>query len=107
MKWRTDAWLLINSNVFSLSSFSCVLLTFYSVIKQKKRLQNPGVDSSGTLPCCFSEPLPFFSMISLSVGAALCPGAPAWCLASVMLLSELLGVSLPDRLAATRALPIC
>lgn len=36
MKWRTDAWLLINSNVFSLSSFSCVLLTFYSVIKQKK-----------------------------------------------------------------------
>lgn len=40
---------------------------------------------------------------------ALCSEGAPWCLASVMLLSELLGVSLPDRLAAPArgAPPIC
>lgn len=51
----------------------------------------------------------FFSMITLSVIYA--PGMenPALCLASVMLLSELLGVRLPDRSAAPAKStpPIC
>lgn len=51
----------------------------------------------------------FFFMISLSVIYALGMVNPALCLASVMLLSELLGVRLPDRLGAPAKWtpPIC